>query len=85
MLGLVGTQNEDFQQRLNQFESDRKLWEMNKGVAPLKSFANITSGLENPQKTVTTPTPRRTLIGDVISGATVANDIWNSFNPKSVT
>ena len=84
MLGNIGLQNEVQQQKVNQFESDRKLWEMNRGAAPLKTFTSMTSGLENPQQltSTTVPAPRRSLLGDVTAGATVANDIWNSFNPK---
>lgn len=83
MLSAIGTQNEQYQQEVNNAASAAKTWDINKGSAPLANFTSLTTGLANPSSTVTappTPAPRKNLVGDAISGALLANNIWGQLN-----
>lgn len=83
MLSAIGTQNEGYQQEVNNAAAQGKQWDLTKGFQPLQNFTNLVNANTNPVATSTappTPAPRKNLVGDAVSGAILANQIWGAFN-----
>lgn len=83
MLSAIGTQNEAFAQEQEQAKATGRQWDLAKGFQPLQSFTNLVNASTNPVATSTappTPAPRKNLVGDAVSGAILANQLWGAFN-----